>query len=492
MPPNAKVSVPLTPPPQPIQDLGINGKDAQPAKTVDKDGNAIPEPSADFLQEALREQMKRDKKAGKDDGVDMTPEEAKNFEKAFQEPEFRKLMAEYVSEISDPKNRAEQDAYIRQLEGQGEVPEDKEIIRPTPHYTVKFKHVKTAIKNHAIAEDKPWEKTKMFLNVVSSDKVQPAKSTAVNSDGKKGMQWSIPHSLGPVRMEPDKNSSNVATLDCCFHPQTVELSLRSKQFKDLLVETAREACERGFMLVKDEVEIDKTYHMLKGVTYKNGEPAVMIMSKTKSKDSWASKNTKSQEILNAANNKLPDYTKPAAAKQEAAGTPAFQKGFMTAKKTTLKKKVEGADGKNVANGGGGVRGGGVNEDGQDVPEYTISEQGSFDISQQLTGGSANVTRPGSLILKVRQREQRSIRSPPINTRTLVDHAPSRHDRRRPRPGRLRHQARHALAPRLLVELLPAGPAHLPLQRRQGEGEVGQEDEGFDGDDPGARANGEGD
>jgi dynein assembly factor 2 len=216
--------------------MGVGGADAPKSESA--------APPEEFLQKALREQMKRDEAGKKEDGVNMTKDEAEKFQKAFQEPEFRKLMADYVAEISDPKNRAEQDAYIRQLEGQGEVPEDKEVIRPTPHYTVKFKHVKVKVREHAEKEGKPWEKQKMFVNIVSSDKVQACRSENVVRDGKKGQQWLVPHSLGPVRMEVDKNESNVATLDFCVHTETVELSLRNVPFRDLLVETAREACEK--------------------------------------------------------------------------------------------------------------------------------------------------------------------------------------------------------------------------------------------------------
>ena len=53
----------------------------------------------------------------------LAPKKTK-FRKAFQDPEFCKMMSEYVDEISDPKHRAEQDAYIRQMEAEGDVPED--------------------------------------------------------------------------------------------------------------------------------------------------------------------------------------------------------------------------------------------------------------------------------------------------------------------------------------------------------------------------------
>lgn len=37
----------------------------------------------------------------------LTPDEAKQFERAFQDESFRRLLAEYVSELSDPKHRKE-------------------------------------------------------------------------------------------------------------------------------------------------------------------------------------------------------------------------------------------------------------------------------------------------------------------------------------------------------------------------------------------------
>lgn len=63
-----------------------------------------------------------------DEHVKLSKEEAIRFEKAFEEKEFRHLMAEYVSEISDPKCRAEQDQYLRQLKEQNELPDGKDIL----------------------------------------------------------------------------------------------------------------------------------------------------------------------------------------------------------------------------------------------------------------------------------------------------------------------------------------------------------------------------
>ena len=280
------------------------------------------------------------------------------------------------------------------------------MIRPTPHYVVKFKHIKVAKKKDAEVNSKPMpEKEKMFVNIVSSDKIKVATSELVFQDGQKGRTWHVPHSLGPVRMEQDKSNSNAATLDCCFHPQTVEMSLKNAAFKDLVVETARESCVRGFSLVKDDVEIDKKYHHLKGVKYKNGDPIVMIIAK----DGSATEGGQiSREAgLGAAKIEQGKASVANAKKKQPAGSeePAVKKGFMTAKKTTLKKKKGkgGADDDVAKTGGGGKRGGGKTSDGKEIPFYTISESGGFDLSQNTMADAAATLfsyRPSSIIYRV--------------------------------------------------------------------------------------------
>ncbi|GMH50264.1 hypothetical protein TrRE_jg5265 [Triparma retinervis] len=323
-----------------------------PLYTGDRKDSDMPEMTEENLRAALAAQVEKGK--GGSDDLNMSKEEVDKFTKAFAEPEFRKLMADYVDEISDPKNRAETDAYIRQLENQGEVPEDKEIIRPDACYVVKFKHAKVALRDAAKAKNEVYEKEKMFVNIVASDKIDPPTSKIVTVKGQRGRQWMIPHSLGPVRMEHDKTSLSVPTLDCCFHPETIDMSLKVPGFKDLVVETARETCVRGFKNVKDDVEIDKKYHK-----------------------------------------------KPAGPKE-----PALKKGFMTAKKTTRK-----GDGKGDAKtGGGGRRGGGETSDGKSIPFYTVSESGHFDLTNHTMADSEAPlfsNRPASLIYRIELPEEKS-------------------------------------------------------------------------------------
>ncbi len=61
--------------------------------------------------------------------IQFSNEESTKFQKAFEDPEFRKLFADYIDELQDPKNREENEAYISQLENEKKVPEGKELIR---------------------------------------------------------------------------------------------------------------------------------------------------------------------------------------------------------------------------------------------------------------------------------------------------------------------------------------------------------------------------
>ena len=64
--------------------------------------------------------------------LDLTADEVDKFEAAFKDPEFKKMFMEYAQEISDPKNKAETDAYLRQLEHEGKVDSSARSRMPSP------------------------------------------------------------------------------------------------------------------------------------------------------------------------------------------------------------------------------------------------------------------------------------------------------------------------------------------------------------------------
>ena len=167
----------------PVQEIKLKAASDAPSKS------GLENVPPDQLERAMKAAMARS-----DGDLDLTEEEQNKFTKAFQDKEFRKMMAEYVDEISDPKNREEQEAYIRQMEGEGNVPAGKDAVHPKAGYVV---------KTHKTDKDKKPEK--VWVNIVHHEKVDEPTFEATERNGVKGTAWRLPHSLGPPRMHEKRN-----------------------------------------------------------------------------------------------------------------------------------------------------------------------------------------------------------------------------------------------------------------------------------------------
>lgn len=282
------------------------------------------EPTAEQFKAMLNAaQMKAESVHGKD--KPMTDDEAVKFKRAFDDPEFRKMFAEYVDEMSDPKHRAETELYISQLEGEQKVPQGKELIRPTASFVAKTH--KFQIENPGSKGDKIW------LNIVQSNKIaEPSNTITAN-----GESWSLPYSLGPPHMEKDSKDSNVAAFDCCFHPRAITLAGQRKQFRDLLVQTAIEGVESGFKKQNLNTKLSSEFHILKGVTYKSGQiPAMMVDLSSKKRWDGESAAPSSAELpasgaaalptrSSATTSSAPAATSAVPLEQKSAQVPAVEK-----------------------------------------------------------------------------------------------------------------------------------------------------------------------
>ncbi|RHZ11524.1 hypothetical protein DYB31_007079 [Aphanomyces astaci] len=196
---------------------------------------------------------------------DMTEKEQQSFLKAMKDPDFRSLLNEYMHEISDPAHRAEQELYLRQLENENKVPTDKQLVLPKPGFVLKTK----------------YKQRKIFVNVCSSDKMQPPSSTRVASTPSTagGTSWNLPYCVGPQRLEPDKGGQAIATFDVCYHPQTISRAMESAAFMKMLVNTALDGVDKVFhTLDVDPSKVDREYHILKGIAYKSGNPVTMCIA----------------------------------------------------------------------------------------------------------------------------------------------------------------------------------------------------------------------
>jgi HSP20 family molecular chaperone IbpA len=363
-------------------------------------------------------------------------QEEQKFKKAFKDPKFRDLMNDYMEEISDPKHRKvsrvhatiacpgpcltialqEQEAYIRQLEGDNKVPEDKEFMKPKPGFVVKTQKVS--------------DKSKMFVNIVHSEKVE--KATMERCD--KGVNWQLPYTLGPLRQEKDKKGNLIPAIDCCYNPQTIARAQKDSRFKGLIVNTALDAVERAFKEVqKAEVKIDRKYTVLKGIAYKNGDPVLMMLSSSKKKEAFphATADLAAKEVEKATAERLEEEesareaaNRPGATADELAddatgGAPTLQGLYDTLgipevkEKEEQQKKEEKRKKKKVKP---AVKAGflgktkkktkaieEVKPTGPETPAYKLVERGQIDLSQFLTSDLAahgQHSRPEELVAHI--------------------------------------------------------------------------------------------
>jgi len=259
-----------------------------------------------------------------------TPEESEALVQILQEkPSLISKLAETLSPCRhaapSPAQREEKEAYMQQLENEGKVPEGKVLIRPKAGFVIKtFRMVMEGAENGGGERDRvaePKHKTKVFVNIVSSDKLARPTATGDPSSvkGKAGKMITVPNVVGPSRMEEDNKGASVPTVDFCVHPYAVHLALssssssspsllggggeggggggRGRGFKDLLVEMALESAVRLWQAEEDRkegraggktvdkkrmrrrrIEVDEQYIVLKGCRYKVGkEPSTLVV-----------------------------------------------------------------------------------------------------------------------------------------------------------------------------------------------------------------------
>lgn len=105
--------------------------------------------------------------------LDLSKDETERMTKAFKDPKFMEMFAEYAAEIADPAHRAETDAYLRQLERNGEVGavygDDVQLVMPKPGFVVRCREVRGA-------RSEPQERSapQSFVRRRSADRLLPS------------------------------------------------------------------------------------------------------------------------------------------------------------------------------------------------------------------------------------------------------------------------------------------------------------------------------
>lgn len=205
------------------------------------------------------------------DKLQMTDAETNRFAEAMKKPDFTKLMKEYMDEISDPKNREEQEAYLKQMEQENKIPGNMLLIHPRAGFCIKTYRLEEKITGTFEASGK------MFINVCSALEIEEPSSKQSGN----GSSWNLPYSLGPLRYEKDKAGVAQTTFDFAMNPKTLELSNGSPHFLKMVINTALDAVEsRCTQVLTHTIKIDKLKaRVLNGVPCIGGKPAIMHIQK---------------------------------------------------------------------------------------------------------------------------------------------------------------------------------------------------------------------
>lgn len=177
--------------------------------------------------------------------IEPTQEELSKIMESFKDPEFRKMFEAYAQEISDPKNREENIAYLRQLEAENAIPKGMKLVHPTAAFCVKT------------ACTKPKAGEKVFVNFCSSADVDDASSEKQAG----GSSWQVPYIMPPqCRFDIDMADERVSVFDVVFGPETIRRAQASVDFQNMVIEVALDAAQKN-----GSIELSRDFKLLKNV-----------------------------------------------------------------------------------------------------------------------------------------------------------------------------------------------------------------------------------
>lgn len=188
--------------------------------------------------------------------LDLSRDEVNRLGEALKKEEFRKLLSDYVEEIQDPRNRQIYEQEVIQIER--ERGQEVTFLHPTPGYVIK-----TSVNG----------KQKAFINICGNENINKPSSSASVKDGSKGLEWSVPHSLSPPREDLDNKGVRCQVYDVLFHPDTLHLTSKNRDFCSMVNNIALSAVESNF-----NVNLDKKNLKFPKLAYK-GLQHVSIMRK---------------------------------------------------------------------------------------------------------------------------------------------------------------------------------------------------------------------
>lgn len=190
--------------------------------------------------------------------IDMSSDELKSISEAFKKEEFRKLFFEYCEELNDPANKKNFEEELIQLESERGI--NVKFIHPEPGFVIK-----TSIDGD----------TKAFINCAKNCNIEmPTSQSSLSENGQRGLTWSIPHTLCPLRRDLDNKGNLCVVFDVVFHPDTIYLSEKNDRFRKLVIETACDAVEKS-----NDLKIDRNNLKFPKLAFKGTARPTIIRKK---------------------------------------------------------------------------------------------------------------------------------------------------------------------------------------------------------------------
>lgn len=186
--------------------------------------------------------------------LDLSGEEVQRLTSAFQDPEFRRLFAEYAEELTDPENRRRYEEEVTALERERGV--EVRFVHPQPGYVLR-----TSLDGAR----------RCFVNVCGNALVGAPSSRPGPGGAACGRQWSLPYSLAPGREYAGGSRGRYTVYDVVFHPDALALARRHAGFRQMLDATALEAVEKQF-----GVRLDRRNAKALKIKYKGTPDAAVL------------------------------------------------------------------------------------------------------------------------------------------------------------------------------------------------------------------------
>lgn len=292
--------------------------------------------------------------------LDLSKEELKRIETALKDEKFRKMFIEYAEEISNPENRKRYEEEIAMLENERGM--DIQFVNPEPG------HVLKTTSNDG---------KKAFINICTSDKIgKPTSKKHKNEEGKRGLNWQIPHSFAPPREDFDKAKETCMVYDVVFHPDTYRMT-SNPNFLKLVEDTAVDGVERQFDVKLDRNNIRRPKMKCKG------KPVATVIRNRKEGASNQSSNKDSEDVLSSMPYPYSDKTSAELAEEKNKQAEEHAKAALTKESKTKSNKLK------------------KEEDGYTEPKYTITHRSDMDLQEYRNAPDARpTTRPKELVINI--------------------------------------------------------------------------------------------